>query len=189
MTEQYREMLRDNPYKGTFIGQSPLDGARRTVSYRMLGKWPLLVQAALAEDDYLAEWRQEIGNVLTTAAVFSLFSLLLGLLGLRYWRSRQLTVEALKENRNLFHTFAKMSADWFWEQDAEYRFTQISGNVAQAFGVSEESMLGKRRQEMPIEVDAARLKEHLAQIEARQPFKDFEYGYRQPSGEVHIIRG
>ncbi|MBS1186254.1 MAG: hypothetical protein H6R04_272 [Burkholderiaceae bacterium] len=188
ISQQYRDMLQASPYKGTFIGQSPDDGRSRTVSYRMLGKWPLLVQVALAEDDYLAEWRHETSNVLMVTAVFTLFSILVGFLGLRYWSSRKRAIDALEENRNLFRTFAEMSADWFWEQDAEYRFTHISGKVRESFGVSEAGMVGKRRQDIAIDVDSAKMEEHLALLDARQPFKDFEYSYRMPAtGEIHVI--
>ncbi|MBS1170852.1 MAG: diguanylate cyclase/phosphodiesterase with sensor(s) [Burkholderiaceae bacterium] len=188
ISQRYQDMLLTSPYKGTFIGKSTNDGRQRTVSYRRLGKWPLLAQVALAEDDYLAEWRHETSNVLMAAAVFSLFSIQSGFLGLRYLSSRKRTIDALEENRNLFRTFAEMSADWFWEQDAEYRFTHISGKVRESFGVSEAGMVGKRRQDIAIDMDSAKMREHMAQLDARQPFKDFEYSYRMPTtGEIHVI--
>ena len=35
-------------------------------------------------------------------------------------------IEALKQSAHSLHTLAVISADWFWEQDADYRFVDYS---------------------------------------------------------------
>jgi len=41
---------------------------------------------------------------------------------------------ALRENERRFRDFAAAASDWFWEQDAELRFTRVSGSLATAAG-------------------------------------------------------
>ena len=65
-----------------------------------------------------------------------------------------------------------LSSDWYWEQDAELRFTRVqvrSGDpVEQQLA---EAIIGKRRWETGVEVEGG-WDEHRAALEARQPFRD-----------------
>src|SRR5262245_15238364 len=84
--------------------------------------------------------------------------------------------------RNVFHD---LPADWYWEQDAELRFTKIE---ARAGGPAEQELarrqLGKKRWETGIEIEGG-VDAHRAVLDARQPFKDllmwrtFEDGSRR----------
>ena len=68
--------------------------------------------------------------------------------------------------------FADLPADWYWEQDAELRFTKIEPRTG---GPAEEArarqQLGKRRWETGIEIEGG-WEGHRALLEARQPFHD-----------------
>jgi PAS domain S-box-containing protein len=84
--------------------------------------------------------------------------------------------QALHESEERFRSLTALSADWFWEQDEEYRFKEQSYTPRlAAAGISAESMHGKRRWELPFdnmtEADWAR---HRAVLDARQPFHDLE---------------
>jgi diguanylate cyclase (GGDEF)-like protein/PAS domain S-box-containing protein len=65
-----------------------------------------------------------------------------------------------------------LSTDWYWEQDAELRFTRVqvrSGDpVEQALA---ERIIGKQRWETGIEIEGG-WDEHRAALEARAPFQD-----------------
>jgi HAMP domain-containing protein len=56
-------------------------------------------------------------------------------------RERFLTHLAGSEER--FRTLASLSADWYWEQDAQYRFVRLEGGIEQNMGMSEQAFLGK----------------------------------------------
>src|SRR5688572_11800444 len=65
-----------------------------------------------------------------------------------------------------------LSSDWYWEQDAEHRFTRLemqSGGTSDADLV--QAALGKRRWECGIEVHGG-WDAHRALLEARKPFRD-----------------
>ncbi len=79
-----------------------------------------------------------------------------------------------------FVDIAEISADWFWEQDADLRFTYLSKkNVLRATGDPTDSIVGKTRAEWlsgrPRARDSADWDWLSAKTEARQPFHDFVY--------------
>jgi PAS domain S-box-containing protein len=91
---------------------------------------------------------------------------------------RARAVLELQVSETRFRDLSQLSADWFWEMDAELRFTRFWGGE----GSGKDVYLGKRRWEMPIELTPAQWAEHRAVLEARQPFRDFEYSIRGPDG-------
>lgn len=79
------------------------------------------------------------------------------------------------ENQAL-RDFAELSADWFWEQDAEFRFTRFFGVTVEKLFRKQSDFLGRRRWEMPISgFTEEQLAEHIAIHERHEPFRDFEY--------------
>ncbi len=72
--------------------------------------------------------------------------------------------------------FAELSAEWFWEQDAEFRFTRFFGRATEKLRRNESDFLGKRRWDMPIHgVTPEQLAEHIATYERHEAFRDFDY--------------
>jgi PAS domain S-box-containing protein len=68
-------------------------------------------------------------------------------------------------------------SDWIWETDSELRFSWLSGNYEEITGISPAKVLGHFRFDFLKKAskgsDSAAA--HLADLEARQPFRDFVY--------------
>ena len=88
-----------------------------------------------------------------------------------------------------FFDIASVSRDWFWEQDADLRFTYLSDSVRELGGLSPEAHLGRTREEI-----AADSPETIASADwdwlrrvtaARERFRDFVY--RHPAGRERAI--
>jgi PAS domain S-box-containing protein len=90
---------------------------------------------------------------------------------------QQRAMDPLKENAQGLRTLAAISTDFYWEQDTEYRFIDVSsepGSVKTQADVN--GSLGKCRWELPGAVPLNMSWEaHGAVLDARQPFRDFEY--------------
>lgn len=72
--------------------------------------------------------------------------------------------------------FAELSADWFWEQDAQFRFTRFFGLATEKLRRAESDFFGKRRWDMPIHgISAEQLAAHIATYERHEPFRNFDY--------------
>src|SRR3954470_12509321 len=85
------------------------------------------------------------------------------------------TLDSLRRSEERFRKLTELSADWYWEQDAEFRLTFMSKWLAERTGLDASAYLGRRRWDQPAlnltESDWAR---HRAQLERHEPFRDFE---------------
>ena len=95
-------------------------------------------------------------------------------------------VGAISASERRFKDIAESASDWFWEMDAQSRVTYVSDRFAEFTGVSRDMFIGRRRE---VYVHSAQDKDavaaHLADLEARRPFRDFNYTYIDPDGEEH----
>jgi len=97
------------------------------------------------------------------------------------------TFSLVRESEERFRSLIKLSSEWYWEQDEELRFTRIEGRVGEKSGDPRRA-IGKRRWEIPgLTPVSASWDEHRRQLEARQPFRDFEYSRRGDDGEVRHL--
>ncbi|MDX8350596.1 EAL domain-containing protein [Cognatiyoonia sp. IB215446] len=86
--------------------------------------------------------------------------------------------------------FAGIASDWFWETDAEHRFTYFSGRMEEVTKIPKAEILGRRRDIVASDrADLAKWDEHIADLNACRPFKDFEYSInRRTDGSVLWMR-
>jgi diguanylate cyclase (GGDEF)-like protein/PAS domain S-box-containing protein len=88
-----------------------------------------------------------------------------------------------------FRDLTQLSADWIWESDAEHRMSYLSDSIGAALGGDwARAGLGKRAWEFDSlalqQVDWAGFQ---ATLEARKPFEQFEFGLRDPQGNLHHV--
>ncbi|MFZ4622598.1 MAG: EAL domain-containing protein [Rhodoferax sp.] len=82
----------------------------------------------------------------------------------------------VEERTHDLRQFSELSSDWFWEQDAEFRFIEFSGHATDKLQRKKNSFFGLRRWDLPISgVTAVQLAQHIATCERHEPFRDFEY--------------
>jgi diguanylate cyclase (GGDEF)-like protein/PAS domain S-box-containing protein len=97
---------------------------------------------------------------------------------------------ALRDSEERLRDFAETGAQWFWEQDAELRFSYLSGNYPGFEKTSTHKIIGKTRQEMlsNINFKSKSWQQLLAKLEAREPFFNFEYTHPQADGSEIVVR-
>lgn len=81
-----------------------------------------------------------------------------------------------------FRDLLEVSADWFWEMDAELRFSYFSHGLERS-GIPSDPFIGRHRWELPIDLTEEEWAAHKAILAARQPFRDFEYPLVAGNGE------
>ncbi len=80
---------------------------------------------------------------------------------------------ALGASEARFRSFTSLGSDWYWEQDDQFRFTSISGNLAEATGFDIEEHLGRTRWELPgVEAPDGGWATHRARLESHETFYD-----------------
>ncbi|WP_342721107.1 EAL domain-containing protein [Acidovorax sp. FHTAMBA] len=85
------------------------------------------------------------------------------------------TLEALRLSESRWRSLTQLSSDWYWEQDAQFRFVRLDGNPHNEAGVPDDMHYGRTRWELPHTfVSEAQWREHRRQLEAHEVFHDFE---------------
>ncbi|WP_448202451.1 PAS domain S-box protein [Azospirillum sp. sgz302134] len=101
---------------------------------------------------------------------------------------RKRSEEALRWSERRFHDFADAASDWFWEMDADLRFTYFSERMSDLLGGEADDFVGKTREELAAEAaDDPKWRRHLADLKAHRPFRDFEYAHRNGDGDLRYI--
>jgi len=99
--------------------------------------------------------------------------------------ARKRTEQALQESEQRFRQLVAMSSDWYWEQDADLRFTALAGGFTEKSGIGLQRIVGKTRWDLvPSLADSEAGRAHIAALEAREPFRNLEYCAVDDSGET-----
>lgn len=93
-------------------------------------------------------------------------------------------ITEMRQSEARFRELVELSSDWYWEQDAEFRFTYVSMGIDSA-GIAAGSLIGLHRWDMPIQWMPGQLETHKAVLAAHRPFADFEYRIVDAHGGEH----
>ncbi|MCR9257715.1 MAG: response regulator [Alphaproteobacteria bacterium] len=105
-------------------------------------------------------------------------------------RQKSLTEHARTEAvqaRQRFQEFAATTSDFFWETDADHRYTYFARSSEAAF----EHFIGLRRDQAALqetEEERKKWRDHITDLDAHLPFRDFTYRVRTGTGEIRHIR-
>ena len=186
----------------TFTSQSVVDHSTRIYARRPIPGYNLAAVVALDRDEVLAQPRLHEKRILRIGLALSL--LVVGLIVVlsrefhrrsmreidlaRELRRREATEAELRDSEARFRDFANLASDWFWEQDAELRFTWLSESCPVTEG-GPAAYLGKLRWEFPSAMATSEeaWERHRAVLAARQPFRDFRYALALNDGtRLHV---
>ena len=77
-------------------------------------------------------------------------------------------LSAMEHSEARFRSLTELTSDWYWEQDANYRFVRIDGDVDTARALPDERVIGKTRWDSGVEgVGADQWAAHRAALDAR----------------------
>jgi len=99
---------------------------------------------------------------------------------------------ALAQSEERFRNLTALSADWFWETDAEQRITWLTGGPAVLDFFGSGLAFGRRLWELPgVELDGHAVTELLEKLRLRLPFFDLELTRRVADGvrQSHLVSG
>jgi diguanylate cyclase (GGDEF)-like protein/PAS domain S-box-containing protein len=96
---QLREFLRTQPRQAIYRARSGVDGVARIYHFRRVGEYPLYLLVGLADEDVLAEWRQDTLRAVSLTALFLLATSVFAWLVFKGWRQQERAESALQESR------------------------------------------------------------------------------------------
>jgi signal transduction histidine kinase len=94
----------------------------------------------------------------------------------------------LIESEQRFRAMAEMSADWYWEQDSQFRFTRIDRGPKHDTLPNVGNWIGKTRWDAQTPgLGVADWDAHRAALAAHAEFRDFEYRVKSSDGTISWI--
>jgi diguanylate cyclase (GGDEF)-like protein/PAS domain S-box-containing protein len=102
---------------------------------------------------------------------------------------RSQALQQLGESEKRFRSLTTLSSDWYWEQDAQGRFVRFEGRGVTRRGAEmAPALIGRRSWEVQgLVPGSSDWDAHRATLQRREPFRDFEFVYRDGKGEmVHL---
>jgi PAS domain S-box-containing protein len=179
---------------GTYRSTGYFTGTSSIVSVNPLRDYPLVIDVSIHDDDVLAIWWRQAAY--TTAAEVMLAGAFVALFGMiarqmrrqgAHYAAISRTADALRESESRLRDFAELASDWFWEQDAELRFTKV-GVATPLHAIDDRTHIGKRRWELnDTSRDPERWEKHQRDVLDHQRFLDFRYDRTSADGTLHHV--
>ncbi len=101
--------------------------------------------------------------------------------------SLALSQKQLRTSEARFRDAAESSSDWLWEMDADLRYTYFSDRLTEVTGLDPATLIGKTRR-IVADLDDKAWGDHLRTLEAREPYRDFQYQTIAINGATRYFR-
>ena len=87
-----------------------------------------------------------------------------------------------------FRALTDLSADWYWEQDEQFRFTHFSGGLIEQSGIEFSAHIGKTTWDIPADdITPDTWSAHRASLARHQPFRNLELSRLGRDRQKHYI--
>jgi diguanylate cyclase (GGDEF)-like protein/PAS domain S-box-containing protein len=171
---------------GSYRSPGYLADHPQIITVHPIREYPFVVDVNMAVDAALADWHHRTMTVAAASAGVAVgFTILFTVIAVLFRRKDEqhdrvrAAAAALRKSERRLTTFVEMSADWFWEQDANFRFV-IDSKIPLT---SRSTDVGMTRWELADPaMDESRWVTHKADLEARRPFRDFRWERIQIDG-------
>ncbi len=103
---------------------------------------------------------------------------------------QMITEQALRESEQRFKDFSEVASDWYWETDENHRFTQNPSRNSRYLGPGWRRVVGRTRFELrhPDDRDDAKWADHINDLEALRPLRDFIYIINDSTGQPRYVK-
>lgn len=96
--------------------------------------------------------------------------------------------DALENSQLLLKSFSETTNEMYWRTDVDHRFTYMSDLVVDAVDIPMSGQIGRTRTELSDDdLSAPHWIEHIEDLRAQRPFKNFQYTRRHSNGDIRHI--
>ena len=97
-------------------------------------------------------------------------------------------ITALTATEARFHSLTLLGSDWHWDQDAQFRFTAVGGNLADPIAATIEKYLGRTLWELPqVEPPEGGWDAHRRCLNAQETFRDLVLRRQRQDGSASYV--
>ena len=179
----FRDFLPKAP-SGIALTRSSTDGVVRLNNYRRISRYPLVVAAALAENDILADWWQESRGHLAGTTALLVFTLALGVWLILEFRDRLRTEARAAQTAADYRLLADNSTDLILRVALDGTCRYASPACRSLFDVSPEQMVGTNLIERPGRTQRPELREAFRRLSAGEERATILTRSIRPDGRV-----
>jgi diguanylate cyclase (GGDEF)-like protein/PAS domain S-box-containing protein len=196
-----KHMQSGNP-TSVLRGKVASDGEEKLVALKTISLVPLKADKSMVVavdrpwDSIFSRWNKDVSQAL--ALYVSLIIAAAVILTLRQRHrirenradlsreaERAGNVRALHESDQRFRRLTSLSSDWYWEQDENFRFVPLHGDIDPKTQAANEAHVGKTRWEMgALNLTEADWNKHRAMLANHQEIRDFVMQRHDPSGAI-----
>jgi PAS domain S-box-containing protein len=102
VSKEFIELYKAGNNSATFRALAGIDKTERMITYRKVFDYPFVTVVALAKDEYLAEWRNELKTQLGLVALFTIVTVASYIMLLNRWKKEKLIASELRKSRDEF---------------------------------------------------------------------------------------
>jgi signal transduction histidine kinase len=176
---------------GSYHSPGYLIGVPQIITVHPLRDYPLVVDVNVSVQAVLKSWYEQAATIAVVAVGVAagctvLFAVIIGQFRRQEEQNARLRQgeAALRASERRLKAYAEMSADWFWERDADLHFL-YDPNIPFA---SPSIDVGETRWNLADRaMDPPRWDAHMADLAARRPFRDFRWELVSTDGKRHNI--
>ncbi len=96
--------------------------------------------------------------------------------------------EALREDQARDRSLVRLSSDWQWEKDKDYRFVSCKGATSGSSEFEGKTVIGKRLWDLPFDnMSKVDWQGHRSELERHAPYRDLELRARDRAGRVRYF--
>ncbi len=107
---------------------------------------------------------------------------------LRDVTTRRQIEQVLRNSEERFRDLTDLSSDWYWEQDENFRFIQVSGSVLEKTGIPPEDYIGKTLKDLPYHDEKSeQWLDYEHAVAAHKPFHNLILKQFDVNGSVRYI--
>jgi signal transduction histidine kinase len=162
---------------GFYHSPGYLSDIKQIITVNPLHDYPLVVDVNMSEAAALRDWHQQIIGIGICTMTVALGLVVMFAVIINLFRRQEIQHTELR-------AFAEMSFDWFWEQDAEFRF--LRDPTLTLAGLPSDA--GNTRWDVADPaMDKERWNLHRADLAARKPFRSFRWERIHPDGSRHYL--
>ena len=178
--------LRQHP-AGSYVNTAVIDGVRRFTGYRRSDRYPLVVVAAMSDDQALSDWRADARKHLAIVLVLSGALGLLGLYLIRLMRRSQAAEEQARESEVRYRLLADHANDIVTRVGPDGLRQYVSQAALRIIGVPPAELLGSNMLEFVHPDDRQGMLDRIGQLTTGETEQPPRFRIRRPDGvEVWI---
>jgi PAS domain S-box-containing protein len=188
VSSEFKQMIDAGQSEGTFFAVPSPDDIDRVVSFRRVSGYPLYVVAALAKDDYLAQWRRDAAQLAWLVAVLIVTSVVMSWLIYRNWARLTSAAHALRRSEDkfakMFHA-SPIPINLCRLEDGCY--LDVNDAFVRAYGWSRDQLVGRTSVDTGLWQSSADRRRWTENLAAQGRSKDLEVTFRAHSGELRTV--